>query len=164
MTSAVTWAGGVLPSVIGSTPTVMVNSRSTVAPMPPSSVTTTMKTNIPAVVGVPLKSPVEPSDRPRGTILGPGFTENTYGAVPPLAVNVWAYGTVTFACSAAGGGVSMANTAAAFAGCATRTTGMARHNPISTRPSLPMATPVIGSLCSHERVRLGDQSAAWITC
>jgi hypothetical protein len=51
------------------------------------SVAVTVKVKLPAVVGVPDKTPPLDRDRPGGR--EPLVTAKVYGAVPPEAVNVW---------------------------------------------------------------------------
>ena len=51
------------------------------------SVTVTVKLKVPSTVGVPESRPAPDKVRPVGS--APAVTENVYGALPPLAVNVW---------------------------------------------------------------------------
>ena len=62
---------------------------------------------MPAVVGVPASTPAELRDSPGGSV--PAFTDQAYGAVPPLAVSVSLYAAPT---SAAGGAGNVADTPA----------------------------------------------------
>ena len=70
-------------------PVVIVIWNVCVALAPALSVTWTMKLYDPAVVGVPLKAPLELKLKPGGRV--PLATVQVYGAVPPDAVNVSEY-------------------------------------------------------------------------
>ena len=52
----------------------------------PLSTTWTVKLVVPGVVGVPLTTPAADNVRPAGNV--PDRTDQIYGAVPPVAVNV----------------------------------------------------------------------------
>ena len=52
------------------------------------SVTVTLKLTVPAVVGVPVITPVALSVNPAGSAL-PVASAHVYGALPPLATRVW---------------------------------------------------------------------------
>jgi hypothetical protein len=60
---------------------------------PPVSLTRTVKLEVVAVVGVPLNTPPLLNDSPGGSV--PVTTLQLYGAVPPVAANVWLYAVPT---------------------------------------------------------------------
>ena len=61
---------------------------------PFASVAVTVKLNVPAAVGVPVRFPSVASERPVGS--EPEVTAYEYGAVPPLAEIVWLYAVPVF--------------------------------------------------------------------
>ena len=77
----------VIDSAAGSTVTV----NAFVAVPPP--VTWTVKLDVPAALGVPLKTPAEDSVSPTGSV--PAVTDQLYGGVPPETASVWLYGVPT---------------------------------------------------------------------
>ena len=52
-----------------------------------------MKVNVPTVFGVPVNPPPLANAKPFGNV--PADTAKVYGAVPPVAVNVWLYAVPT---------------------------------------------------------------------
>ena len=50
-------------------------------------VTRTVKLELPAVVGIPSRTPVADRLRPAGSV--PADTDQLYGLVPPVAASVW---------------------------------------------------------------------------
>ena len=84
-------AGSGLTVVIDSAAGSTVTANAFVAVPPP--VTCTVKLDVPAVVGVPLKTPAEDSVNPAGSV--PEVTDQLYGGVPPVAASVWLYALPT---------------------------------------------------------------------
>ena len=66
---------------------LIVTENAFVAVPPP--VTWTVKSKVPAAVGVPPRAPAEERVRPAGSV--PADTDQVYGVVPPVAANVWLY-------------------------------------------------------------------------
>ena len=84
-------AGSGLTVVIDSAAGSTVTANAFVAVPPP--VTWTVKLEVPAALGVPLKTPAEDSVSPAGS--APEVTDQPYGGVPPVAANVWLYALPT---------------------------------------------------------------------
>ena len=70
---------------------MIVRTKALVEEAPP--VTSTVKLDVPAVVGVPLKTPAALRVNPAGGV--PTVTAQLYGGVPPVAANVWLYAVPT---------------------------------------------------------------------
>ena len=70
---------------------LIVSANALVEEAPP--VTSTVKLDVPAVVGVPLKTPAALRVNPAGGV--PTVTNQLYGGVPPVAANVWLYAVPT---------------------------------------------------------------------
>jgi hypothetical protein len=70
--------------------TVIVYGRVTMTPT--LSVAATVKLKVPAALGVPLSTPALLNASPVGSV--PTATEKATGAVPPVALIVWLYGTL----------------------------------------------------------------------
>jgi hypothetical protein len=79
----------------------------------PESVAVIVKLDAPAVVGVPLMTPLPVfSDNPPGS--APAVTAKLYGPVPPLAVIVWEYGVATVPLGNVGGVITIVAGAASM--------------------------------------------------
>ena len=77
----------------GGAAALIVKEKSFVAEAPLAPSTRTVKLEVPAVVGVPLRTPAADKLRPAGSV--PGGTDQVYGIVPPVAVSVWLYAVST---------------------------------------------------------------------
>jgi hypothetical protein len=71
----------------GGAAALIVREKSFVDEAPLSPVTRTVKLELSAVVGVPLRTPPVDKLRPAGGV--PEDTDQVYGVVPPVATSVW---------------------------------------------------------------------------
>jgi len=76
---------------VGGADGLIVTESGFVAVPPP--VTWTVKLEVAAVVGVPLRTPAEDRPSPAGSV--PAVTDQLYGVVPPVAASVWLYAVPT---------------------------------------------------------------------
>jgi hypothetical protein len=71
----------------GGAAVLIVTEKSFVDEAASAPSTRTVKLEVPAVVGVPLRTPAADKFRPAGGV--PEDTDQLYGVVPPVAASVW---------------------------------------------------------------------------
>ena len=72
---------------VGGAAALIVTEKSFVDEALLAPATRTVKLELSAVVGVPLRTPAEERLRPAGSV--PADTDQLYGVVPPVAASVW---------------------------------------------------------------------------
>jgi hypothetical protein len=84
---------GVTDSGPATAAALTVTERALVDEAPLAPVTRTVKLEVAAAVGVPLRTPVADRLRPAGSV--PAETDQLYGVVPPVAASDWLYAVPT---------------------------------------------------------------------
>jgi hypothetical protein len=72
---------------VGGAAALIVTEKSFVDEAPSAPATRTVKLELSAVVGVPLRTPPVDKFRPAGSV--PEDSDQLYGVVPPVAASVW---------------------------------------------------------------------------
>ena len=80
-------AGSDAVEIVGAATALIVTVNALVDETPLAPVTWTVKVEVAAAVGVPLRTPAVDRVSPAGGV--PEETDQLYGAVPPVAANVW---------------------------------------------------------------------------